>query len=85
MIPLEALIALNDEMAALVRAGVPLEEGLAALGGDTTGLRHMELAQLPGLRLLAHADRQHPPARFLRVADIAQDLVEPVAAAEANS
>ncbi len=31
---LDDLIALNDEMAALVRAGVPLESGLAALGAD---------------------------------------------------
>jgi type II secretory pathway component PulF len=31
---LDDLIALNDEIAALVRAGLPLEEGLAELGGD---------------------------------------------------
>jgi len=31
---MEDLIALNDEMAALVRAGIPLEQGLTALGGD---------------------------------------------------
>ena len=34
---LEDLIALNDEIAALVRAGVPLERGLAELGGDLPG------------------------------------------------
>jgi general secretion pathway protein F len=34
---LDDLIALNDEIAALVRAGVPLEQGLAALGGDLPG------------------------------------------------
>ena len=36
-ITLEQLIALNDEIAALVRAGVPLEGGLAALGADLPG------------------------------------------------
>jgi general secretion pathway protein F len=34
---LDELIALNDEIAALVRSGVPLEEGLAELGGDLPG------------------------------------------------
>ena len=34
---LDDLIALNDEIAALVRAGVPLEAGLAELGGDLPG------------------------------------------------
>ncbi len=34
---LEDLIALNDEIAALTRAGVPLEAGLAAMGGDMPG------------------------------------------------
>ncbi|MBN1590154.1 MAG: type II secretion system F family protein [Pirellulales bacterium] len=34
---LDDLIALNDEIAALVRAGVPLELGLAELGGDLPG------------------------------------------------
>lgn len=34
---LDDLIALNGEMIALVRAGVPLETGLAALGGDLPG------------------------------------------------
>ncbi len=36
-ISLEHLIALNDEIAALVRAGVPLEQGLAALADDMPG------------------------------------------------
>ena len=31
------MIALNDEIAALVRAGVPLEQGLGHLGGDLPG------------------------------------------------
>ncbi len=34
---LDDLLALNDEIAALVRAGLPLEEGLAELGGDMPG------------------------------------------------
>lgn len=34
---LENLLALNDEIAALVRSGVPLELGLAELGGDMPG------------------------------------------------
>ena len=33
----EQLIALNDEIAALIRAGIPLELGLRELGGDTRG------------------------------------------------
>jgi type II secretory pathway component PulF len=36
-IALEDLIALNDEIAALVRAGVPLERGLIDAGGDLRG------------------------------------------------
>lgn len=36
-ITLDELIALNDEIAALVRAGVPLEPALAQLGGDMPG------------------------------------------------
>ncbi len=36
-ITLDDLIALNDEMAALVRAGVPLERGLAGLAGELPG------------------------------------------------
>src|SRR3954468_5174792 len=36
-ISLEQLIALNDEMVALVRAGMPLERGLRAAGRDLSG------------------------------------------------
>ncbi len=36
-ISLEELVALNDEIAALVRAGVPLDRGLWRLGGDLGG------------------------------------------------
>jgi type II secretory pathway component PulF len=34
---LDQFIALNDEISALVRSGVPLERGLAELGGDMPG------------------------------------------------
>jgi general secretion pathway protein F len=37
VIALEQLIALNDEIAALVRAGVPLDRGLRSLGEDLPG------------------------------------------------
>jgi general secretion pathway protein F len=37
VITLEQLIALNDEIAALVRAGVPLDRGLQSLGEDLPG------------------------------------------------
>ena len=36
-ISLDQLIALNDEIAALVRAGIPLELGLKQIGGDMSG------------------------------------------------
>ena len=36
-ISLDQLIALNDEIAALVRAGVPLDRGLRSLGADLPG------------------------------------------------
>jgi general secretion pathway protein F len=36
-VTLEELLALNDEIIALVRAGVPLESGLADLGQERTG------------------------------------------------
>ncbi|MEN6448916.1 MAG: type II secretion system F family protein [Thermoguttaceae bacterium] len=34
---LDQFIALNDEISAIVRSGVPLEQGLAELGGDMPG------------------------------------------------
>ncbi|WP_435016119.1 type II secretion system F family protein [Tundrisphaera sp. TA3] len=36
-VSLEHLIALNDEIAALIRAGIPLERGLVEAGGDVGG------------------------------------------------
>jgi len=68
-ITLDQLVALNDEMAALARAGVPLEKGLIHVGGDLPGRLGRITTQL-GQRLeageeLAHAlaaDASLPPA-----------------------
>jgi general secretion pathway protein F len=49
-ITLDDLVALNDEIKALVRAGVPLEKGLRSLGPDLPG-RLGRLAQSLGERL----------------------------------
>ncbi len=56
-INLEELVALNDEMAALVRAGVPLEKGLRDLGDDLPG-RLGRLAR----RIAERMDRGEPLA-----------------------
>ena len=67
-VTLDQLIALNDEMVALVRAGVPLERGLIEAGRDLRG-RLGEIATDLGTRLgqgerlpeaLARADRAMP-------------------------
>ncbi|HEX8200909.1 MAG TPA: type II secretion system F family protein, partial [Isosphaeraceae bacterium] len=50
VIGLEDLIALNDEIAALVRAGVPLERGLRDVGGALRG-RLGAIAQTLGERM----------------------------------
>lgn len=49
-ITLDELAALNDEIVALVRAGVPLEHGLRALGNDIPG-RLGQFAESLGRRL----------------------------------
>ena len=68
-ITLEQLAALNDEMAALVRSGVPLEQGLGALGGELPG-KPGKLAELLASRMnageslsqiLADEDQRFPP------------------------
>lgn len=68
-ITLEQLIALNDEITALVRAGVPLEGGLAAIGGDMPGklgrisrdlAERMKRGQSLG-EVLAERSRDFPP------------------------
>lgn len=51
-ITLDELVALNDEIIALVRAGVPLEQGLVSLGTDLPG-RLGALADSLGRRLEA--------------------------------
>ena len=49
---LSDLVALNEEMAALVRAGTPLEQGLAEFGGEMAG-QTGEIATRLGQRLQA--------------------------------
>jgi type II secretory pathway component PulF len=51
-ITLEQLISLNDEISALVRAGVPLEKGLVEVARDLAG-RPGKLADLLGRRMSA--------------------------------
>lgn len=68
-VSLEQLVALNDEMAALVRAGIPLEHGLIELSdelpgrvGDITahiGRRLREGETLP--QILASDEQRFPP------------------------
>ena len=68
-VTLEQLISLNDEMAALVRAGVPLEQGLLELSRDLPG-RAGRIAEVLGRRMsageslpqiLARESDQFPP------------------------
>ncbi len=54
-VTLEQLIALNDEIAALVRAGVPLEHGLGRLADDLPG----RLGQLSA-RIAERLERGEP-------------------------
>ena len=67
---LEQLVALNDELEALVRAGIPLERGLAAAGRDHRGRLGRAIREL-GARLdageplpeaMAHAAAGMPAA-----------------------
>ena len=66
---LDELLALNAEIAALVRAGVPLEQGLAALGSDMPGRLGPIAAMLaerlergePLLQVLADRSVRLPP------------------------
>lgn len=51
-ITFEQLISLNDEMAALVRAGIPLEGGLAELGRELPG-KSGRLAEILAQRMIA--------------------------------
>src|SRR6185437_8000132 len=47
-ITLDQLVALNDEIAALVRAGLPLERGLREVGGDLPGRLGTTMTALAG-------------------------------------
>jgi general secretion pathway protein F len=66
---LDNLLALNDEIAALVRAGVPLERGLTELARDLPGNLGRTAAELadrleqgdPLDQALSSSDRQFPP------------------------
>lgn len=51
-VSLEQLIALNDEMAALIRSGIPLESGLMTLGDEMPG-RLGRMASFLGARISA--------------------------------
>ena len=68
-ISLNNLIALNDEIAALARAGVPLDRGLTAIGDDMPG-RLGRIASSLGRRLesgedlavaISHSGSEFPP------------------------
>ncbi len=67
-ITLDQLLLLNDEIAALTRAGIPLEQGLFALGNDLPGRmgrvsRSLAQSLEAGMSLeetLARHDRQFP-------------------------
>ena len=62
-ISLDQLIALNDEIAALVRAGIPLELGLKHIGGDMPGrpgtLAATLSAELEGGQTLVEVLKSH--------------------------
>ena len=57
-VTLEQLIALGDEMAALVKAGVPLEEGLTEFARDMPG-QPGKLAKMLGERMSAGESLPH--------------------------
>ena len=60
-VTLDQLIALNDEMAALVRAGVPLERGLIEAGRDLRLALGRDGARYEhDLNLLAQRDEVEP-------------------------
>jgi general secretion pathway protein F len=68
-VPLDVVIALSDEIAALARAGVPLERGLAALGKERRGALERYTAELAERmergeslpQLIAREDASLPP------------------------
>lgn len=68
-ISLDQLVALNEEMAALIRAGVPLEQGLGEIGRDMPGRVGAIATQLGErmqageslLQILAADEKMFPP------------------------
>ena len=66
---LEELIALTDEMAALVRAGIPLEEGLTHVARD--------LARRPGRIAQMLATRMQGGESLLHVVSTSPDVFPP--------
>lgn len=73
-VTLDQLVALNDEMAALARAGVPLDQGLLHVGGDLPG-KLGRISRELGRRLEAGetleqvlSDASFPPAYLAVVA-----------------
>jgi type II secretory pathway component PulF len=75
-ISIEQLVCLNDEIASLVRAGVPLELGLRNLGGDSAGALQ-EISQTLSMRMSAgeslsdalRAEEQRLPVVYRRVVE----------------
>lgn len=75
-VTLEQLTALNDEIASLIRSGVPLELGLRELSGDSTGAlqdisRSLSERMIAGASLLEalHAEEQRLPAAYRTVVE----------------
>jgi general secretion pathway protein F len=73
---LEQLVALNDEIAALVRTGVPLERGLREAGGDFQGRLSRVMAALSArmnqgasLPEALEAERERLPAIYRAVVE----------------
>jgi general secretion pathway protein F len=73
---LEQLVALNDEIAALVRSGLPLERGLREAGGDFQGRLSRAMTALAGrmsqgasLPEALEAERQRLPSIYRAVVE----------------
>jgi general secretion pathway protein F len=70
VITVEQLLALNDEIRALARAGVPLEKGLRALGADLPGRLGKLAASL--------SDRLERGESFVHILESSGDTFPPV-------
>ena len=85
---LDELVAWNDELAALVRAGLPLEEGLINLGSEYSGRLGRLVRQLGNRLADLMADRSlgFPPLwQALVVAGLRSGRLDAVLASLANS